>query len=76
MPLCTICKARQADKKNEVVPDPTPPTGPPTKKGRGRPRSVENFKDAKKKYNSTYYQRKKERRGAICVLDNIPVEAT
>ena len=79
MPLCTICKARQAekaDKKNEVPPEPTPSPEPPAKRGRGRPRTVEDFKEAKKKYNATYYQRKKERRGAICKLDNVPEDKT
>jgi len=74
MPICTICKTRQAEKKIEVVPEPIPTLKPTAKRGRGRPRTVENFKEAKKVYNSTYYQRKKERQ--TCKLDDPPTETT
>jgi hypothetical protein len=54
-------------------PTPTPPS-PPPKRGRGRPKTVVDFKEAKKKYNADHYQRLKAKRLEVCKLDSVPVE--
>lgn len=45
---------------------------PPQRRGRGRPRTVVDHKEAKKKYNADHYQKMKaKKRGAeFCNLDS------
>lgn len=67
MPLCVRCLQQPA-----IVEEPKNKTEvPKVKRGRGRPKTVVNFKEAKKKYNADYYKRVKERKKPECVLDNI-----
>jgi len=83
MPLCVICKCRQAEKlsmankisegilHSGIINDPeldhhsdkdsttvAPPNSPQKPRGRGRPKTIVDYKDAKRNYNRTYYVKK------------------
>lgn len=61
----TALSAKEGNVPESRPPSPSGVVDPPQKRGRGRPRTVADHKEAKKKYNADHYQKMKAKRKTV-----------